>query len=200
MAESLAAEIIRDGRLDIRLNQRERFRWEFEVQNDNGTAVDLTSSTVEFFLKPVDLSLEPRVTLTNAIDASETGPVDVSTIPMTFPDKGFIKVDDEVIRFDERTSNQLDSLTRAADETSAAAHLAVATATLAGRIIDEDGPANEQLILDEANGLITVYISQPTLNNFRWLKAEYRLQMIDSFGDPEILCCGFATFEKRWAQ
>lgn len=201
MATSLTTEIIRDGRLDISLNARERFRWEFEIQNDDGSAVNLAGSTVELFIKPLDLSLEPRTALTAAVDDTETGPINTEAIPVTFPEKGFVKIDNEVIRYDSRTSSQLDTLTRAEDEASVAAnHADEAVVILAGRIVDEDGPTNEKLIIDEASGKVTAYISQPTLDKFMWLKAEYRLQMIDAAGDPESLASGYMIFEKRWAQ
>lgn len=200
MAESLTTEIIRDGRLDLRLNQRERFLWEFEVQNSDGTSLNLAGSTIELFIKPLDLGKEPTINLTSAITDTETGPINVSLIPTTFSDKGFVKIDREVIRYDERTATQLDALSRAEDETEANNHVANSTVVLAGRVIDKNGSSNEKLILDEANGKISVYISQATLNSFRWAKAEYRLQMIDSAGDPEPLVSGFAVFEKRWAQ
>lgn len=196
----LTTEIIRDGRKDILVNPRERFRWEYEVQNSDGTPLNFTGSTLEFFLKPLDLEDEAQVTLDAALNSSSVGPIGVSTIPAIFPVKGFLKIDDEVIRYNSKSANEFDSLVRGDDETIAASHAAASAVTMAGRILFKDGSSTEKLIVTEAAGIVVVYIAQPTLNSFTWSKAEYRLQMIDAAGDPEVLVSGYWTFERRWAQ
>lgn len=193
------SETITNGRYDYVLSPRESFRRPILIQDENGAAINLTGSTIQLFIKPLIISAEPTVTLSTGISDVSVANLVVSTIPSTFPDKGFLAIEDEIIRYDAKTLT-FDSITRGADESVAAAHLAGETVTLAGRIIDDTGPIDENLTIVPLTGSITPYISDELIDQFTWSRAEFRYQMIDSNGDIKQLFAGYFIVDRRWAQ